>query len=154
MCFKLSKKILYKTTSYLFYCKKCKNCFSWSVLVGATLCSSKFWYSNTVLGSVHKYTFYNLWQKPITNGPLSLVLQLSKNVYIALVWNLTLKSDVLPTNAPTMFSSTKVATFSIRDTTGQVKTFHGDRMRHEQHPGTVETPVLAHDTRTFNFQQD
>lgn len=28
----------------------------------------------------------------------------------------------------------KVATFSIRDTTGQVKTFRGDRMRHEQHP--------------------
>lgn len=27
----------------------------------------------------------------------------------------------------------KVATFSIRDTTGQVKTFRGDRMRHEQH---------------------
>ncbi|KAK2567778.1 hypothetical protein P5673_007648 [Acropora cervicornis] len=28
----------------------------------------------------------------------------------------------------------KVATFSIRDTTGQVKTFRGDRMQHEQHP--------------------
>lgn len=27
----------------------------------------------------------------------------------------------------------KVATFSIRDTRGKVKTFHGDRMRHEQH---------------------
>lgn len=71
-----------------------------------------------------------------------------------MVWNLTLKSDVIPTNAQTMFSSTKVATFSIRDTTGQVKTFHGDRMRHEQHPGIVETPVLAHDTRTLNFQQE
>ena len=37
------------------------------------------------------------------------------------------------------FAFVQVATFSIRDTTGQVKTFRGDRMRHEQHPGQCES---------------
>lgn len=37
------------------------------------------------------------------------------------------------------FAFVEVATFSIRDTTGQVKTFRGDRMRHEQHPGQCES---------------
>ena len=45
-------------------------------------------------------------------------------------------------NAQTTFSSVKVATFSIRDTTGQVTTFHGDRMRHEQHPGKADTHLF------------
>ena len=38
-----------------------------------------------------------------------------------------------------LFCHVQVATFSIRDTTGQVKTFRGDRMRHEQHPGQCES---------------